>query len=98
MAPGATISGDISVTESGSSTGYTIDPMITCPLTSDMAWLYVDANTISAGYTRAQASGSALKSVYTCPVPNNAVVEVAATTTYLRSIRELNLYYNDGTR
>jgi hypothetical protein len=82
MAPGAKMSGDIVVTELGSSTGYTIDPMFTCPLTSDMAWRFDDLTSEGAGYTMAQASGSAHQFQFACPVPTNAMVEVAATTTY----------------
>lgn len=92
MAPGATISSDIVVTELGTATGYTIDPMITCALTSDMAWRFADYTTTeAAGYTMAQASGSTKKFSFACPlvlnnaVVQNAVVEVAATDTYTNS-------------
>jgi F5/8 type C domain len=86
LSPGATVSADFVVTEYGTATGYTIDPMLTCPLTSNMHWRFSDIQGAAGGYTQAQSFGGFQQFSYSCPMVNvvqNAVVEVAATTTYI---------------
>jgi F5/8 type C domain len=76
LAPGAQI-GEYTVTEAGAATGYTIDPMISCPLASDMHWRWVDFVTEPTGHYLAQAFGSLKLFTLACPVPQNASVQVA---------------------
>lgn len=69
------------VTESGTSTGYTIAPMTTCPLTSDMNWRITQNEDNNAhgpsGYVMAQAYGGFKKFYFICPVTNGQVVQLA---------------------
>lgn len=80
LAPGATM-GEYKVTEIGPATGYTIDPMISCPFSSDMAWRFDDFTTQSGptpgGFVISQSSGGKTKFAFSCGLPNNAVVQVA---------------------
>jgi hypothetical protein len=69
------------ITEAGTNRGYTIDPMISCPLTSDMHWRvsdnYDDSNVHGpSGFVMAQAFGTLQKFYFTCPVKNGQVVQL----------------------
>lgn len=68
------------VLESGADTGYTIEPMSTCALDSDMSWRVNEDDTSRPGPTgqvQAQASGTAEKFRYTCPTTNNRIYQLA---------------------
>lgn len=68
------------VTEAGADRGYTIDPMITCPLTSDMHWRMSENPSGvpgPTGYVMAQAFGGLSKFYFSCPVPNKNFVQVS---------------------
>ncbi|HEX4407023.1 MAG TPA: discoidin domain-containing protein [Polyangia bacterium] len=79
--PPGTVMGTYTVTEAGTSTGYTIDPMLTCPLTSNMHWQFDNSETDPmniqpSGYTRAQAASNLKQFIYACPVPGNSATQV----------------------
>lgn len=68
------------VLESGLDTGHTIEPMITCPLDSDMSWRMNEDDTSNPGpqgYVQAQSSGLKEKFRFTCPTTNNRLIQLA---------------------
>lgn len=79
LAPGATI-GEYTVTEIGPATGATIDPMFSCPFSSDMHWRLEGfpgpSGPSPSGYVISQSFGGLKKFAFTCAMPNNAVVQV----------------------
>jgi F5/8 type C domain len=84
LGAGATIVGDYTTTEYGTDTSYTIDPMFTCGLVSDMPWAFDEVSQAdpigntqarTGGFVRAQAA-TGHQFILTCPVPANSSIEV----------------------
>jgi hypothetical protein len=83
LSPGAVISGDITTTEYGPETGYTIDPMLGCAMTTDLPWQFDEVfrnppggpyQDQAGGFIRAQAGGHQFS--LACPVPKNSSIQV----------------------
>lgn len=84
LSPGAVISGDYTTTQYGADTQYTIDPMFTCALDSNLPWVFDEVfrapagqQSVTGGFIRAQASGPNNKFTLTCPsMPANSTIQV----------------------
>jgi hypothetical protein len=100
LSPGAVINGDYTTTEYGPATGYTIDPMWTCALATDLPWVFDEVfhnppggpgQDRTGGFIRAQASGTARSFSLTCPsIPANSSIQVMTSSPGLPSGCNLN--------